>query len=64
MLGYQLGRLIGFFLVPLLLLGAIALIQYWRTRDSQAAMRSMVSWWAIGLALACLLLGIVGQAVR
>jgi len=63
-MGYEIGRLVGFLLVPLLLLAIIGLIHYWRTRDKSQAIQMALSWWAIGLALGCLLLGIASQATQ
>jgi hypothetical protein len=63
-MGYAIGRLVGFLLVPLLLMAVIGLVHYWRTRDSSQALRMALSWWAITLALVCLALGIVAQATQ
>jgi nitric oxide reductase large subunit len=63
-MGYQLGRLVGMLLVPLLLLGVIGFVQYVRTGDREQALRTAVSWWAIVLAVGCFFLGVVAQAVQ
>jgi hypothetical protein len=62
--GYQLGRLIGILLVPVLLLAVIGFIQFWRTRDREQALRTALSWWAILLAFACFFLSIFAQAAQ
>ncbi len=61
--GYAIGRLIGFFLVPVLLLALLGAIQYARTRDRASVTRTVVSWWALTLVAACLVVGLVAQFV-
>ncbi|MFN8487649.1 MAG: hypothetical protein U0350_08670 [Caldilineaceae bacterium] len=60
----QLGAFFGILSIPLLLLGLIGLVQWLRTGDRRAAQRAMRAWWAIGAALALLLLSLVARFVQ
>ncbi len=59
--GYIIGRIVGLFIFPLIVMGIIGLFQYVRTKDKQLAKRTMFSWWSIGLGIVLLVLGVIGQ---
>lgn len=63
-IGYTIGRFVGCLIFPILILGIIALIQFVRTRDRQAAVRAATTWWALLAAFACAGLGLFGIAVQ
>jgi hypothetical protein len=62
--GYMLGRIVGILLFPVLILGIIVLVQWVRTRDRQAALRTATAWWALLTAFACTILGVLGSALQ
>jgi|GEM_PF-6901802 len=64
MVAEQLGALVGWFLVPLLILLVIGLIEYLRTGERDQAQRVAFSWWAIALAIGFFLLSLVARFVQ
>ena len=59
--GYVIGRIIGLFVFPLLVMSVVGIAQYIRTKDKKSARRAMFSKWSIVLGIVLLVLGIVGQ---
>jgi hypothetical protein len=60
----QLGALVGWLLMPVLLLLLIGLIQYLRTGDMDAARQTATSWWALLLAVVFFLFSLVSRFVQ
>lgn len=64
MTGYLLGRILAYFVLPLLILAIVGAVQYFRTRDKSAALRTALSWWAILLAGLCFLVQLLSQLAK
>lgn len=60
----QLGTLIGFLLIPILVLVIISTIQFIRTGNAQAARNSATAPWALLLATLFLVLSLIGRFVQ
>lgn len=60
----QLGALVGWLLMPVLLLLLLGLIQFLRTGDMDAARQTATSWWALLLAVIFFLLSLVSRFVQ
>ncbi|MCE7980713.1 MAG: hypothetical protein DYG89_05930 [Caldilinea sp. CFX5] len=57
----ELGALIGFLLVPILILLLIGGVQFLRTGDAQAARAAATAPWALALAALFLVLSLIGR---